>query len=59
MLKQKEVLLDNRRELQKYAVLKVDHQADLMQHAKVVKRLDDTEKSATSLTNKLQVLEKM
>ncbi|CAM9095532.1 unnamed protein product, partial [Ectocarpus fasciculatus] len=43
VLKQNEVLLDNSKELRKYSALKVDHAAEVRQHGKVARCLQEAE----------------
>eukprot|EP00903_Cladosiphon_okamuranus_P012984 g12116.t2 len=53
VLKQDEALLDNSRELLRYAALKVDHEAEVRQHEKVAKCLREAEVSIKRLDIKL------
>lgn len=55
VLRQDEALLDNNRELQKYAVLKLDHQADARQHAKVLKSLEESQEGCKLVAARLEV----
>lgn len=54
-MKQNEALLENSKELLKYAALKVDHESEVRQHEKAVKRLDMAEGNIRSLNTKLSV----
>lgn len=55
VLKQNEALLDNSRELRKFAMLKVDHQVEVRQHEKATKCLHEAEGSIRRLDNSLEV----
>ncbi|CAM9889516.1 unnamed protein product [Scytosiphon promiscuus] len=54
LLKQDEALLDNNKELRKFAVLKVDHLTEVRQHAKATKRLQAAEGDIKGLKIRLQ-----
>lgn len=53
----KGALSDNKRELQKYELLKVDYETEALQHQKVARRLIITEDEIKDLTSNLQVSE--
>lgn len=55
MLKQNQALLDNNRELRKYAALKVDHEAEVRQHEKAAKCLSEAQVSIKRLDIRLDV----
>lgn len=55
VLKQNEALLDNSKELRKFAVLKVDHLTEVRQHERATKRLQAAEGDIRGLKIKLQV----
>lgn len=56
-LKQNEALLDNHTELQRYVALKVEYEAEVLQHGRVSRRLETKENEARSLIAKLYVSE--
>lgn len=55
VLKQNEALLDNNKELRKYAVLKVDHLTEVRQHEKATKRLQAAKADTRGLKIRLEV----
>lgn len=55
VLKQKDVLLDNSKELRKYSALKVDHAAEVRQHEKVARSLQEAEGNIRRVNIRLEV----
>lgn len=53
---QNETLLDNNKELNKYEVLKVDHETEVQQHQQTTKQLEDSEQRIQELISGLKVL---
>lgn len=55
MSRQNEALLDSNKELRKFDVLKIDHEAEVKQRANVTKRLEVLQENAKSLAARLEV----
>lgn len=57
-MKQNEALLENSKELLKYAALMVDHESEVRQHEKAARCLDIAQGNIKSLNKKLSVSER-